>query len=72
MKSKDDFTRYHEIQAQMRTMIKEGKMDSAAFTADWLECESIKNRHGGLPPPPDDYEAQEQEACEMANMKGLR
>lgn len=72
MKSKDDFTRYQEIQEQMRVMIRNGQYNYLTFNDAWTELEAIKAKHGGFPPPPDDYEAQEQEACEMANMKGLR
>lgn len=71
----DDFTRYQSLQTQMRQLIRDGKYDSAAFTADWLECEAIKSRNGGKIPemPPDfDPDAFEQEQAETANEMGLR
>lgn len=73
MTTQTDFTRYQEIQEQMRVMIREGRYNYLTFQDLWEESEAIVAAHGGMPPePPDDYEAQEQEACELANMEGTR
>lgn len=49
----NDYTRYHEIQAQWKTLMDEGKdAGSHEIQTLWKENEEIKNRHEGMPPPP--------------------
>ena len=66
---KTDFERYHELTRTMQCC----PPDTAEFQNAWRELETIKNRHGGMPPPepPDEY-ALELEQCENANEQGLR
>lgn len=67
-----DHTKYHQLQSAMRCMIHAGQLQSDAFQDAWRQCETIKNKHGGLPPIPDDYTAAEMELAETANMEGTR
>lgn len=68
-----DHERYQQLQTQMRQMIREGKHNYQIFQDAWEESNTILNRHGGFPPiPPDDYDAQNMELAEQANMEGTR
>jgi len=69
-----DFTRYHQLREAMAAMLKAGQFQSLPFQDAWQQVEALKNKHKGLPPLPEsgDYEAQEQEDCETANLQGLR
>lgn len=48
--AKSDYDRYQEIHKQWKDVIKRGEMDSPEIAALWKENETIKNRHGGMPP----------------------
>ena len=67
-----DFTRYHQLREAMAAMLKAGQFQTLPFQDAWLASERIINRHGGMPPLPDDYEADNMEAAETANMEGRR
>ena len=56
----------------MAAMLKAGQFQSLPFQDAWLASERIKNRHGGMPPLPDSYEADDMELAETANMEGRR
>lgn len=56
-----DYERYERIQAKMRTLLHPtGALDSKSvrdeFMALWAKSEQIKNRHGGMPPQPEEKE----------------
>jgi hypothetical protein len=74
MKILTDFQTYTQLRDAMRCMIHAGAFNSLAFEDAWQMTENIKNRHGGMPPLPDDYdyEADNMETAETANMEGRR
>ncbi len=45
-----DVTRYNEIQAEWRDLVSKGEGGSPRIMELWAENETIKNRHGGMPP----------------------
>jgi len=69
---KSDFQKYQDLQAAMHCMIRSGQFQSAAFQDAWQQSENVKARYGGMPPIPEDYDDEEQELCETANMMGTR
>lgn len=46
----DDIARYNEIQAEWKDLVAKGEGGSERIMELWQENETIKNRHGGMPP----------------------
>ena len=69
-----DFTRYQQLRDAMAAMLKAGQFQTLPFQDAWQQMETLKNKNGGLPPLPEnsDYEADNMEAAETANLQGLR
>lgn len=67
-----DFDQYQSAHSKMRVLIRTGRYCSPEFQVAWETAQAIKNKHGGFPPAPDDYEDREQAECEDANMRGTR
>ena len=67
-----DFTRYHQLREAMAAMLKAGQFQSLPFQDAWQQMETLKNKNGGLPPLPPEWEDREQELAEIGVESGLR
>lgn len=48
-----DRARYEELQSQIRELSTAEKIDADKLRTTWAESEQIKNKYGGMPPPPE-------------------
>jgi len=68
--AKSDYDQYVEVQGKFRELMKQGKgLEDPEMQALWKENETIKNRHGGMPPAAPKQEVKTQEKSTLVGKK---